>query len=56
MNYKPGVSLGLFTPGHFMRFLRSDSYLIYQNDSITPGHINVFLQNGYNLIFNSHAI
>jgi len=28
------VCMGLFKPGHFMRFLRSDRYLISQNDSI----------------------
>jgi len=26
--------MGLFKPGHFMRFLRTDRYLISQNDSI----------------------
>ncbi len=40
---------GLFTPGHFMRFLWSDIYLIYlvKTFPFTLGHINVSLQNGY---------
>jgi len=28
------LTKGLFTPVHFMCFLRSDRYLIFQNDSV----------------------
>ncbi len=39
--------LGLFTPGHFMRFLWSDIWLFVKTFAFTPGHINVSLQNWY---------